>query len=562
MYVLLTICLVSSRINTLYAGLPPHQPRDFFRLFLAALDVSLHYENAELAHIPAEGACVLVANHPFGMVEGIALGALLAQVRPDFKFLGNFLLDRVPDMVPFNIPVDPFNGHGAQQRNIAPLRATMRWLADGGALVLFPAGEVAHYQLRRRGISDPPWQENLVRVLRRAQAPVLPVFFAGANSLRFHLLGLLHPRLRTVLLGTELVNKAGKTLHIRIGTPIPAARLADFPDDTELLAYLRTATYALATSPAPGWSEDDLHTPAPLPAAPAAAAPGLPAIISLEPIAPPEPSAWFNAEIATLPAEALLCSCGEFQVYAADAVQIPHLLREIGRQREISFRQVGEGTGTALDLDRFDQYYQHLFLWNREKCELVGAYRLGKTDVIVRQYGIGGLYTSTLFRYDASLLEHTGPMLELGRSFIRPEYQRSHSALYLLWRGIGLCVVRNPRYRFLFGAVSISDEYSTMSRQLMTTFLTANHWHDDLTSCVSPLYPIERAASEPYAPVQPGRDCGCGRAFHARAGSGTRTTRDSHPVKTLLAPGRTLVRLQYRSQLQQRDRWPHPGRSA
>jgi len=471
------------KLRTVYHRLPPHTPREFFSIYLEALRVTLDCPPLERAQIPAIGPCVLVANHPFGMIEGIALGAILAKVRADFKFLGNYLLDQVPDLRPHNIAVDPFGGATAMQRNYAPLRATMQWLRDGGALAVFPSGEVAHY-IRGQGVTDPPWQENLARIIRRAHAPVIPVYFSGANSLRFQLLGMLHPRVRTVLLPSELLNKAGKTLRIHIGAPLTPAELTAVATDTEMMKHLRAQTYALGTIPAPTTTAllDD-------PAAgegrrqPATDEP-------MEPVAPAEPVTTLTSEMAALPAEAMLCESGEFQVYLAASAQIPHMLYEIGRQREIAFRLVGEGSRTALDLDAFDQTYLHLFLWNTDKQEVAGAYRLGQADVIVRQSGVAGLYTSTLFKYDASLITRFDAVLELGRSFVRAEYQRSFSALYLLWRGIGQFIGRNPQYRYLFGPVSISDEYTSMSQQLLAAFLTANHLWTDLTECIAPHHPM------------------------------------------------------------------------
>ncbi len=491
------------RIAELYYNLPPHDhPHEYFHLFLEAMRVTLQCDDAELAYIPRDGACVLVANHPSGMIDGIALGALLARRRTDFKFIGNYMLEQVPDMRPFNIPVDPFNDEDARQRNIAPLRATMRWLAGGGALVLFPAGEVAHYQPRLRRITDSPWQENLARVLRRAHAPVFPVFLDGRNSWRFQVLGLLHPMLRSLQLGTELLNKSGKTLPFRIGAPIAPERLADFTTDTELMAYLRAETYALAGTPA----TISARPPSPVVCAAPVAPPleslpeelVLPGAPAPEPIAPPDSTECLCAEIRALPPETLLCTRGEYQVFFADAAQIPHMLREIGRQREISFRLVGEGTGKALDLDHFDQYYQHLFLWNHLprswSAPIASARRMSSCG------------NSALSGYIPARSSVMMPRCSSAPArcwnWDAPSCGRNTSArtpsLYLLWRGIGQCIARNPQYRYLFGAVSISDEYSSMSRQLMTAFLSANHLWEDLTTCVSPLHPLSASSASPH----------------------------------------------------------------
>ena len=479
------------RINALYADLPPREvPQDFFRLYLEALRISLDCDQAALGRIPARGPCVVVANHPFGFVEGIALGALLAAVRPDFKFLGNYLLEDVPDVRPFNLPVDPFGRRDAARRNFPSLRAALRWVTGGGVLVLFPAGEVAHFDLRQRRVTDPPWQPHLARLLRRSRAPVLPIHFSGGNSASFHLLGMVHPMLRTLRLPAELLNKRGTTLQIAVGTPLPPEWLGADASDVEVMEDLRARTHALG-------GQRRNHGPLAVravAAAPAGAFP--PSVTPTVPIAPPEATELLSEEIGLLPAECRLGESRDFLIFCADAGRIPHTLREIGRQREMAFRHVGEGNGRAIDLARFDEDYHHLFVWSRFARELVGAYRIGQADEIVRRRGIAGLYTSTLFHYDTALLDRIGPLLELGRSFVRVDYQRSFGALHLLWRGIGQYVARQPRYRHLMGAVSISDEYSSMSQQLITTFLQVNHLSADFSGSVLPRNPL-RFASQP-----------------------------------------------------------------
>jgi putative hemolysin len=203
------------------------------------------------------------------------------------------------------------------------------------------------------------------------------------------------------------------------------------------------------------------------------------------------------AEIARLPPSACLVEGGPFQVFCARAAQIPRTLREIGRLREITFRAVGEGTGRDLDLDAFDDEYLHLFSWNRERQEIVGAYRLGRTDEIAAARGVKGLYTHRLFRYQREFLDAISPALELGRSFVRVEYQRQHTALLLLWKGICRFISAHPQYRHLFGAVSVSSRYPSSTRALLVRFLEQNHLHADLAMLVKARHEIQmRDSSE------------------------------------------------------------------
>lgn len=460
--------------STLYQQLDAKPNSESFpAAALELLGVQYQVSPAELKNVPVRGATVLIANHPFGGLEGLILMALLEQIRPDVKILANHLLARVPELQDRLIPVDPFNQPHSAQQNLRSMRRALHWVRSGGALVIFPAGEVSSFKLVTRSISDPPWHSAAARILQRSGATALPVYFPGRNSLLFQAAGLLHPRLRTALLPRELLNKQNRVIELRIGGPISAKRQRDFADERELTDYLRKRTYFLAS--AGGKQKPASAHPAAQPQA---------ALIA--PLVP----AQLQGEINRLADANHLLASGPFDVYVADAFEIPTLLKEIGRLRELTFREAGEGTGASLDLDPFDQYYQHLFIWQRESHEIVGAYRLGATDRILPQFGTQGLYTNTLFRYQARLLERISPGLEMGRSFIRPEYQKSYSPLLLLWKGIGSYIARNPRYRYLFGPVSISRDYRDCSRQLMTSSLTRHFLLDDLAALVEPRLPV------------------------------------------------------------------------
>jgi putative hemolysin len=314
-------------------------------------------------------------------------------------------------------------------------------------------------------------------MIRRTQAPVLPLFFEGRNPWWFQAAGVIHPRLRTLLLPRMLAKPACRQVHLHVGKPIPHARLESLGSDTDLLAYLRMRTYLLKpTGPRAGRRAE-------LRLARRRSVRQQPLITT-----PVDPQAC-SAELSALSSDSRLAESGELEVWFARADQIPNILREIGRLREISFRAAGEGTGQSLDLDRFDRNYGHLFVWNRQDTELVGAYRLGLTDEILPRYGLQGLYTSTLFKFARRLLSDIQPAIELGRSFVRPEYQRQHSPLALLWRGIGLYVAANPRYKTLFGPVSISNRYQSVSQRVMIAFLQTHLRVPEVAELVKPRNP-------------------------------------------------------------------------
>jgi putative hemolysin len=443
-----------------YAALPVSAAVDeFVANLLARLGVSFRVLDEDLARIPAAGPAVVVANHPFGGIEGLVLAALLRRVRPDVKIMANTLLGRIAELTELFVLVDPFGGARAAAASLPGLRAASRVLANGGLLALFPAGEVAHLDLARGEVADPQWSDTAARLAARAGATVVPVFFAGSNGALFQLAGLVHPLLRTALLPRELANKRRRTLAVHVGDPLPAARLGTLGDPREVTAYLRERTYNLARRPdLARWST--------------AATP--PVVSAGAPIAPPVGVDRLRDEVALIPASQRLAEAGELTAFYARASQIPALLQELGRLRELTFRAAGEGTGRALDLDEFDVDYFHLVVWNHERHRIVGAYRLGPTDELLPRRGVAGLYTSTLFDYRPRLFRDMGPALELGRSFVVPEYQRSHAPLLLLWRGIGAFVAAHPRYRYLFGPVSISAAYSPSSRALIASYLRAS----------------------------------------------------------------------------------------
>lgn len=434
---------------------------------LRALDIGIDVSAADLNAIPDSGPVIVAANHPHGLVDGLALMAALRRVRPDIRVLTNQLLRRIPELRESCLFVDPFDGPGAEARSRAGLRAAHRWLRRGGALILFPAGEVAHVPRPDGEHAESRWKPAIGRLAVATGAIVIPAFIAGGNSRTFYAAGRIHPALRTLLLPRELLKKRGSRLALRFGKPVTLERATG--DAVVATAAVRQCVEDLSravSTRASGMSTDETIT----------------------------------AEVAALPKQDCLVESGSFQVFCVRAAQIPKTLREIGRLRAITFRAVGEGSNQSIDLDRFDERYLHLFSWDRDRRRIVGAYRIGQTDRILADAGVGGLYTRTLFRYDERLLERmAAPALELGRSFVRAEYQKNYNALLLLWKGIGRFISRHPQYRLLFGPVSISTRYSDASHHLLISFLRQNHFASELGELVDALH-SPRIVSAP-APV-------------------------------------------------------------
>lgn len=457
---------------------------------LAEMQVELRVDPADALRIPASGPVVVVANHPFGMMDGAVLAVLLARVRPDVKVMTNYLLRDVPELAQHCIFVDPFqNDSSGGRRNIdvnrRALREALAWLQGGGMLGVFPAGEVSHLQLHQGQISDPAWNETAARLIQQTDATALPLYFCGRNSVSFHLFGMIHPKLRTAFLLQEFLHQKGRTIDVRVGSEIASDFIAGIADHREATEYLRWRTYLLAqrSQPTKLW--------------PITASFKMPAKV-VEPISPAGPKDLLTKELASLPSDRCLAENGDLAVYLAKASEIAHVLQEIGRLREITFRGVDEGTGKSRDLDRFDSYYWHLLLWNKTKQELVGAYRAGNTAEIIRDHGVNGLYTSTLFRYDARLFERLGPAVELGRSFVRLEYQRQYAPLLLLWKGIARLIATHTDAAVLFGAVSISNDYNKVSREMIYRFFEARMREDDLAEMIAPRRPFRPLRLRPW----------------------------------------------------------------
>jgi putative hemolysin len=438
--------------------------------------------------IPQSGPLVVVANHPFGGIEGLILCSVLRRVRPDVKLLANYMLSVIPELRDSFFFVDPFGGPDAVRRNLASLREATEWVARGGVLGVFPSGEVSHLKLRQRTVADPAWSRTVGKIVKRTGASVVPAFFYGRNSALFQVAGMIHPRVRTTMLIRELLKKRGHTFRLRIGSVIPPARTAAFADPDSLTSYLRVRTYILKSRDARRERERRLRL----------------AYESMkgEPIIGPQPAEAMIDEIASLPKEQLLLTSGGMSVVIGNAAQFPTVLREIGRLREITFRKVGEGTGRSIDLDRFDQHYKHLVVWDRGEARVVGSYRLGLTDRILPELGVDGLYTSTLFRFNRRLLDQISPAIELGRSFIHPDHQRRFAPLMLLWQGIGRFVAKNMRYRHLFGTVSISAEYSSMSKQLLMSFLQTHRSLPQLAGLLKPKNPPRQRPHADWDPAE------------------------------------------------------------
>ncbi len=444
----------------------------FAARILSALKVRTVCGAEDVERIPEVGPLAVIANHPFGAMEGLALLELIRRKRKDVKVLANYILHRIPELREEMFFVDPFGRADSAARNVQSLRHALQWLREGKALILFPAGEVASFAPKAFRVRDAQWHTSIMTLIRRVEREVklLPIFIPGRASLFFHFVGKIHPRLRTLLLPREMLRCQNRPLTLHVGSVLSSEELfRRFDSDEDALRYLRFRTFLLEGREVTSAFEERMRR------------------LTLDeaereevPIIAPVQVEAIEAELRTLPPEACLCSTEEYDIYAAQGKEIPETLKEIGRLRELSFRAIGEGTGRDVDNDEFDAVYYQIVLWHRERREIVGCYRLALSDVVVEEAGLSALYTRTLFRFDERFLGYLpGPAVELGRSFVRPSDQRTFAPLLLLWRGVLTFLARHPRYTVLFGPVSISHDFRPAARDLLLSYLR-QHCYDPL----------------------------------------------------------------------------------
>ena len=427
---------------------------NFFRL--ACKHLPLNYELDGLENIPEEGPCVIVSNHPHGMSDGLMIGDIAMKRRSDIRIVVNEFLHCVRGMRPYQITVDVYGGEDAKRANMSGMREMLKWLRDGHCLIIFPSGSAASWSDQDGRVIDDPWQTNMAAIIRKTGATVVPMHFSGQNGRLFQAVTRLCKEKRSALLARE-IKRDRRTLHqVHVGKAIPASRLAMLETDQALIDFLRLSSMMLRY-PASAANKAADKVPR-----------------EMAPIDSPVAPELLQAEIDSLnPEEHLLYthSSTGLQIYTAIGSDIPNLLKEIGVQREITFRAVGEGSGTACDTDEYDLFYDHLIMWDPAEHRIAGAYRMGRTDEIVKARGVTGIYNSEFFSLGNEFVNHVKNGLEMGRAFITAPYQKHPASLDTLWMGIGRFVMKYPQYRLLYGTVSVSSDYSVRSRALIYEYL-------------------------------------------------------------------------------------------
>lgn len=466
----LMMLLRINKINKLYEEISRKQGLDFIDELIERLRLDFEVREEELKRLPLTGPFITVSNHPFGGIDGMLLVKIITMVRPDIKVLANFLLQRIKPVSDYILPVNPFEDRRDAASSIAGIKLSLQHLEQGNVLGIFPAGEVSSYNEDNYGISDREWQYPAIKMIKRARVPVVPIYFQGSNSRMFHLLGLIHPSLRTAKLPSEIFNKKHKRIRIRIGNPISVKDQDAIVDVSRYGRYLRAKTYALGSA----IEVRKFFNP------------HLSRTSKVELVIDSVPNDIIIEEIKKIKEDYLLFAVSNYEVYCTPSVEIPQIMNELGRLREITFRAVGEGTNRSMDIDEYDLYYNQLFVWDSDEKKIVGAYRVGKGKEIINRYGIKGFYIQSLFKLSHKFIPTLRKSLELGRSFIVEEYQRKPMPLFLLWKGILYFLLKHEEYRYLIGPVSISNQFSQFSKGLIIRYIRENYYNYKFAKYIRP----------------------------------------------------------------------------
>ncbi|MEN9928109.1 MAG: hypothetical protein RLZZ231_30 [Bacteroidota bacterium] len=470
-WILMKILKIST-INKVYNKHKHLGEVDFLNALLDEFQIKFEIPKEDLKRLPKEGAYITVSNHPLGGIDGILLLKLMLDREPNFKIIANFLLHRIEPMKPYIMPVNPFENHKDAKSSVIGIKETLRHLSDGKPLGMFPAGEVSTYKDGKL-VVDKPWEEGAIKVIRKAQVPVVPIYFHAKNSGLFYFLSKISDTLRTAKLPSELLTQKNRVIKVRIGKAISVAEQNEYESLEEYSEFLRRKTYILSNA----FDESTKFINVP----------NFKVAKSPKKIAMPANQDKMIEEVAELrKTDSRLLQSKNYEVFFSKAEAIPNILHEIGCLREITFREVGEGTNESIDLDKFDNYYYHMFLWDDDAQKVAGAYRMGLGSEIYPKYGMDGFYLNELFRFESELHDMMHHSIEMGRAFIIKEYQQKPMPLFLLWRGIIHTTLRYPEHNFLLGGVSISNQFSDFSKSLMIEFMKSNYYDPYIAQYVHP----------------------------------------------------------------------------
>ncbi|MGJ8548217.1 GNAT family N-acyltransferase [Winogradskyella wichelsiae] len=472
-WVLMKVLKIST-INKFYMRNKHLSDGAFLDAILDEFQIKFEIPEEDMKRLPKEGPYITISNHPLGGIDGILLLKLMIEQRSDFKIIANFLLHRIEPLKPYIMPVNPFEDRKDVKSSIAGFKNAILHLREGHPLGIFPAGEVSTYRDGKL-VVDKEWEVSAMKLIQKAQVPVVPIYFHAKNSRLFYRLSKISDTLRTAKLPSEVLSQKRRVIKVRIGKPISLKDQKEHPTLPEFSEFLRRKTYMLSkTFEDKPKILDNIQSQLKV------------AKMPKRIVTPIEPKVMI-AEVDKLRVnDSRLLMSKNYEVFLASPKDIPNILREIGRLREITFREVGEGTNEAIDLDKFDTYYHQMFLWDNEQNLIAGAYRMGLGSKIYKRFGIDGFYLQDLFRFEPELHKMMSQSIEMGRAFIIKEYQQKPMPLFLLWKGIVHITLRFPEHKYLIGGVSISNQFSNFSKSLMIEFMKSHYYDPYVAQYVHP----------------------------------------------------------------------------
>jgi putative hemolysin len=460
-----------NKLNKVYSEIHDKDPIVLVNSLIEQLEINFDIPEDDLKNIPSDGSFITVSNHPYRGIDSMLLFKILYEKRKDFKIMANFLLQNIEPLKNIIIPINTFETSKYSKSSFSGIKEAIKHVREGHCIGIFPAGEESgHYEVSKV-ILDKEWQTPALKFIKNAGVPVVPLYFHGTNTRWVHILGKINPILRSAKLPSELFNKKNKTIKIRIGTPVTVKEQSEFKDTSQFGRYLRARVYSLGSVLEVRkffnkQSGKKKRKP--------------------EMVVESIPSHKLAEEVRNVKSEYELFTTKNYSVICAPTVAIPNLFNEIGRLREVTFREVGEGTNKSTDIDEYDFYYHHLFIWDNAENKIVGAYRIGKGKEILALYGMKGFYINSLFRLKKQFEPIMSESIELGRSFITKDYQKKVIPLFLLWKGIMIFLLKHSEYRYLIGPVSISNDLSGFSKSLIVEFVKTYFFDKEMAKCIIP----------------------------------------------------------------------------
>ncbi len=462
-----------SKVNRHYDSISHLQGLEYINTSLNKFGVRFEIPEEDLKRLPKEGAFITISNHPLGGLDGGLLLKLMLERRSDFKVIANFLLQNFVPLQPYLMPVNPFEDRKEVRSSHKGIKDAILHLREGKPLGIFPAGEVSNLKEGKKYV-DRPWEPSAMRLIQKAKVPVIPIYFHARNSSLFYRLSSISSLLQTAKLPSELFSQENRVIKVRIGNPVSVKDQQEYPDLKDFTSFLRKKTYMLANPYEKKTLRESIPQNLKIPKSP-------------KQIALSGNSVVIESELQYCRDHDMrLLVSKNYEVFLAQKIHIPNVVHEIGRLREITFRAIGEGTNNSLDLDPFDAYYHHMFLWDNKAKKMVGAYRMGMGSQIYSQRGIDGFYLQDLFRFEPELHKMMSESIEMGRAFIIKEYQQRPMPLFLLWKGIVHCTLRFPEHKYLIGGVSISNKFSSFTKSLMIEFMKSHYYDPYVAQYVRP----------------------------------------------------------------------------